>query len=335
MRFLVIWLCVFCLLGVVSAQTGNGTITGVVSDPTGAVVANAAIEVKNVETGVVFRAVSTDTGNYTVPQLPVGSYELTTTVQGFKKYSRQNIMLAAAQVLRLDIPLEIGASTEAVTVSAESTLLKTETGDLAHNITLQQLQNLPILGIGGANAGSSGVRNPFNSTVMIPGVNYAANFVMIVNGAPSNSAAYRVEGLDNTNHTVSYALQENQPSADAIQEVAVQTSNYAAEFGQAGGGLFNITMKSGTNQYHGSVYDYFVNEDLNAAFPFSNDGTGHKVRPRNRRNDYGGTLGGPVYIPKVYDGHNRTFFFFNWEEYRESNGYAPNLTLPTSAYRGG
>jgi len=328
-------LCVLSLLGVLSAQTSNGTITGVVTDPTGAVVANAAIDVKNTETGVVFRAVSTDTGNFTVIQLPVGSYELTAAVQGFKKYTRQNITLSAAQVLRLDVPLEIGASTEAVTVSAESSLLKTETGDVAHNITLEQLQNLPVLGIGGANAGSSGVRNPFNSTVMIPGVNYAANFVMIVNGAPTNTAAYRVEGLDNTNHTVNYALQENQPSADAIQEVAVQTSNYAAEFGQAGGGLFNITMKSGTNQYHGSGYEYFVNEDLNAAVPFTNDGSGNKIRPRNRRNDFGGTIGGPIWIPKVYDGHNKTFFFFSLEEFREASALNFSDTVPTAAYRNG
>src|SRR5581483_11841439 len=335
MRFALLSLCILCLLVTVSAQTSNGTITGVVTDPTGAVVANAAIEIRNVETGVVFRAISTDTGNYTVPQLPVGSYELSTTVQGFKKYTRQNISLAAAQVLRLDVPLEIGASTEAVTVSAEASLLRTETGDVAHNITLQQLQNLPILGIGGANAGSSGVRNPFNSTVMIPGVVYNSNFTMIVNGAPSNTAAYRVEGLDNTNHTVSYALQENQPSADAIQEVAVQTSNYAAEFGQAGGGLFNITMKSGTNRYSGSLYEYFVNEDLNAAFPFTNDGSGHKVRPRNRRNDFGGTMGGPIWIPKIYDGHDKTFFFFSLEEFRESNGLNFSDTVPTAAYRAG
>jgi len=335
MRFLTGLLCAFLLLGVLSAQTSNGTITGVVTDPTGAVVANAPIEVKNTATGVVYRALSTDTGNFTVPQLPIGPYEVTATVQGFKRYNRSNLSLSAAQVMRIDIPLEIGASTEAVTVSAEASLLKTETGDVAHNITLQQLQNLPILGIGGANAGSSGVRNPFNSTVMIPGVNYAANFVMIVNGAPSNTAAYRVEGLDNTNHTVSYALQENQPSADAIQEVAVQTSNYAAEFGQAGGGLFNITMKSGTNQYHGSGYEYFVNEDLNAAVPFTNDGAGNKIRPRNRRNDFGGTIGGPIWIPKLYDGHNKTFFFFSFEEFREASALNFSDTVPTAAYRNG
>src|SRR5437773_9159688 len=128
---------------------------------------------------------------------------------------------------------------------------------------------------------------------------------MIVNGAPNNTAAYRVEGLDNTNHTVAFALQENQPSPDAIQEMAVQTSNYAAEFGQAGGGLFNITMKSGTNQFHGTGFEYFVNEALNAGIPFPFTPEGGKYTPRSRRNDYGGTFGGPVWIPKLYDGRNK------------------------------
>ena len=98
-----------------------------------------------------------------------------------------------------------------------------------------------------------------------------------------------------------------EPSVEAVQEVAVQTSNYAAEFGQAGGGLFNFTMKSGTNQFHGSGYDYFVNEALNAGTPFTNDGNGHLLRPRQRRNDYGFSVGGPVWIPKVYNGHDKTF----------------------------
>src|SRR5437773_11452628 len=134
---------------------------------------------------------------------------------------------------------------------------------------------------------------------------------MIVNGAPNNTAAYRVEGLDNTNHTVAFALQENQPSPDAIQEMAVQTSNYAAEFGQVGGGLFNITMRSGTNQYHGSGYDYLANEDFNASIPFTN------VLPRTRRNDYGFNLAGPVRIPKVDNGKDKTFSYYNHEQYRE------------------
>jgi hypothetical protein len=317
------------------SQAGNGTITGTITDPTGASVAGASVEVKNADTGVMAPTVSTATGAYTASNLPPGSYSVSVTAAGFKKFTRTGLNLAAAQVMNIDVPLEVGANTESVTVSAEASLLKTESGDVVQNITVEQLQDLPVLGIGGANAGSSGVRNPFNSTVLIPGVVYNANFTMIVNGAPGNTAAYRVEGLDNTNHTVSYALQENQPSADAIQEVAIQTSNYAAEFGQAGGGLFNITMKSGTNQFHGSIYEYLVNEDLNAAFPFTIDADGNKIRPRARRNDFGGTVGGPIWIPKIYNGHNKSFFFFSLEQYRESNGFTPAATLPTAAYRTG
>ncbi|PWU02644.1 MAG: hypothetical protein C5B51_20485 [Terriglobia bacterium] len=335
MRVLHVVVCLLLAVSTVFGQAASGTITGTVVDPAGAVVAGANVEARNSQTGVVYPAVSTNTGNFTLSQLPPGTYELTVTVSGFKKYVHTNLTVAAAEILRQDATLEVGAASEAVTVTAEASQLRTESGDIAQHITLEQLNDLPVLGIGGANSGSSGVRNPFNSLAAIPGLNYAPNFVMIVNGAPSNSGGYRLEGLDNTNHTVNYALQENQPSADAIQEVAIQTSNYAPEFGQAGGGLFNITMKSGSNGYHGTVYEYFVNEDLNAAFPFTNDGSGHKVRPRNRRNDYGGTLGGPIVIPKIYNGHDKTFFFFSYEEYREGNGYFPNLTVPTLAYRQG
>jgi len=335
-RSAVVFLCVLSLLGVLSAQTSNGTITGVVTDPTGAVVSNAPIEVKNTETGVIFRAVSTDTGNYTVPQLPVGKYELNATVQGFKKVNRQNLTVSGAQTLRVDVTLEIGASTETVTVSAESTLLQTETGDLVQNISFEQLQGLPLLGTGNANSGSSGLRNPYNTATAIPGVVYVPNSSMIINGAPNNTASYRLEGMDNTNHTVGFAVQENQPSADAVQEIAIQTSNYAAEFGAAGGGLFNLVMKSGTNQYHGTGYEYFVNEDLNASRAFSQSlGQGGKFQDRNRRNDFGGTLGGPIYIPKIYDGHNRSFFFWSYEEFRESSLLNPGQTLPVAAFRNG
>jgi len=217
MRFLTAgFLCAFLLLGVLSAQTGNGTVTGVVTDATGAVIANAPIELKNTETGVVYRATSTDTGNFTITQVPIGSYELSASVQGFKKYTRQNLTLIAAQVLRLDVPLEIGASTESVTVSAESSQLQTETGDVSQNINFNQLANLPLLGVGNANSGSSGIRNPYNTATAIPGVVYTANATMIINGAPNNTASYRLEGMDNTNHTVGFAVQENQPSADAV-----------------------------------------------------------------------------------------------------------------------
>jgi Carboxypeptidase regulatory-like domain len=315
-------------------QAANGTITGTVSDATGAVLPGASVDVKNSATGVVFSTISTETGAYTAPNLPPGSYAITISLPGFKKYDRSGVSLSAAQVLRVDVGLEVGAASESVTITEEGTLLKTETGDVAHNITVSQLVDLPILGIGNANAGSSGVRNPYNTATTVPGVNYVANSSMIVNGAPTNTAAYRLEGLDNTNHTVAFALQENQPSADAIQEVAVQTSNYAPEFGQAGGGLFNVTMKSGTSQFHGSGYEYFVNEWLNAGNPYTvkTDGTGN-VRPRNRRSDFGGTLGGP--IPFLTKGNQKTFFFFSLERFKESSLLSFSDTVPTLAMRNG
>jgi hypothetical protein len=171
---------------------------------------------------------------------------------------------------------------------------------------------------------------------LLPGGDYRPDSSIRINGMPSNSQALRVDGQDSTNGISTTLQSQVQPSVDAVQEFAIQTSNFAAEFGQAGGGLFNLTMKSGTNQLHGTVYDYFVNEALNAGQPFTNNGNGSLLRPRQRRNDYGFTVGGPVYLPKIYNGHDKTFFFFNFEQFRQS-AFTSNTVgiVPTDAYRGG
>src|SRR5712692_6519269 len=150
LRVVVTFLLLLCLFAVAAAgQTALGTITGIVTDPAGAIIPNATIEARNADSGQVYRAVSTETGNYTISQLPVGGYEISVTVQGFKKYTRQGLTLAAAQTMRIDIPLEVGSNTESVTVTAEATLLKTESGELTHNVTLSQLNQLPIVNVGG------------------------------------------------------------------------------------------------------------------------------------------------------------------------------------------
>ena len=187
------------------------------------------------------------------------------------------------------------------------------------------------MGIGTVNSGTSGYRNPYNTLLTLPGVsNYATSGLFTVNGlggsipgSPFTVAlgeTMRVEGQDATSRifgTYDYT-QMAQPNADAIQEIAYQTSNYAPEYGQAGSVVINMTMKSGTNQYHGTGFDYFVNEDLNAGDPFSSNSHWRKgYSPRNRRNDFGGTLGGPVIIPKLYNGKNKTFFFFAYEQFLE------------------
>lgn len=333
MRKTTLLACLLWATTVAFAQTDRGTITGTVTDPAGAVIATAPVEARNVETGAVYQAASSATGNYTLAQLPAGTYEMTVKVPGFKVFIRQNLALPVAQTLRIDVALEVGSAAESITVSDEAPLLKTESGELSHNVATDTLNRLPVLGVGSGNAG---IRNPYAVLQVLPGSDWRPDSSIRLNGLPSNSMALRIEGQDATNGLSSATQSQTQPSVDAIQEFAIQTSNYSAEFGQAGGGLFNLTMKSGTNQFHGSAYDYFVNEALNAGQPFTNDGSGHLLRPRQRRNDYGFTVGGPIFLPKLYDGHNKSFFFFNFEQFRE-NLIVNNksLTVPIDAYRTG
>ena len=337
MRAKLAGLCLFAGAVALFGQAGGGTITGTVTDQGGAVIALAPVEAKNAETGVVYPVVTTGTGNYSITQLPVGTYELSVKMAGFKTYVHTNLVVPAAAIIKEDVALQVGAASESVTISAQASLLSTENADMTHNVTLQQLDNLPLLGIGAASAGTAGIRKPFTLTQLLPGATFSGTgLVLVINGSQNNSEAVRIEGQDSRNNTPGVAsTQVRQPSSDAVQEVAVLTSNYAPEFGTAGGGVINIIMKSGGNQFHGTGYEYFVNEDLNAAGSFSNDGSGNKVRPRNRRNDYGGTLGGPVWIPKLYDGRNKTFFFYSWEQYREATGLTFSDTVPTTAMRTG
>jgi Carboxypeptidase regulatory-like domain len=327
--------CVLVCALTAFAQSDRGTITGTIADPAGAVIASAPVQVRNLETGALYEVGSSATGNYVV-QVPTGSYELSVTVQGFKKYVRQRIDVPVEQTLRIDVVLEVGSNAESVTVTEAAPLLKTESGELAHNVTSDSLNTLPVLGIGTAAVGATGIRSVYSVLNLVPGAAWMGDTTIRLNGQEGNSSALRVEGQDATATITNGQTSQTEPSVEAIQEVAVQASNYAAEFGQAGSGLFNFTMKSGTNQFHGSVYDYYVNEFLNAGTPFTNDGNGHLLRPRQRRNDYGVSLGGPLWIPKVYNGRDKTFFFFNWEQFLE-NDIINNFptTVPTLAYRQG
>jgi hypothetical protein len=318
------------------AQTDRGTITGTVSDPAGAVVANAAVEARNTESGTTFQAGTSATGNYTLAQMPVGTYEVSASSAGFKKAVRPGVIVNVAVTVRVDFALEVGTSTESVTVQAEAPLLKTESGELSHTVETNRADNLPLLDLNGAGNGLGNIRNPLSVVTLLPGSSFQTDNTLRLNGMPSSTAAIRVEGQDATNGMWKELTQATQSGVDAIQEVAVQTSNFAAEYGQVGGGYFNFTMRSGTNQLHGSAYNYFDNEALNAGIPFTSDSSGHLIRNSVRRNDFGFTVGGPVVIPHVYNGHDKTFFFVNFEQFRENqfvrNGVA---TVPTAAYRQG
>jgi hypothetical protein len=323
------------------AQTSGGTITGTVSDPAGAVVANAAIEARNGQTGAVYPVGSSATGNYTITDLPAGTYQLTITVAGFKKYVRPGLIVQAAQTIRVDATLEVGNVAESVTVNEEAPLLKTENGDISQTVASETMNGLPLLDIG---TNGAGIRNPYNVLAIIPGAYYtppvpgAVGSPDRINGGLGGSETIFIEGMDATNSLGQGANAQAQPGQDQIQEWTVQAGTYAAEFGQAGQAVYNVVMKSGTNQFHGTVFDSYQNAFLNASQPFLN------TTPASTQDDYGLTLGGPIWIPKIYNGRNKTFFFFSWEQYIRDQyvlgvasltGTSGVTTVPTAAYRQG
>jgi hypothetical protein len=317
---------------VVYAQSDRGSITGSVTDPAGAVIPNSSVTATNPATGTQVRTVTTETGNYTIPNLSAGLYDIAIEAQGFNRHEQKGIRVQVAQTSRIDIQLRIGSTTESVTITGDAPLLRTENAAQATTIGRDTLNSMPL----NFAIGQGAVRNPLSFLQLAPGAAISGWNDVKINGAPLRTFKIIFEGQDSTAGLDPRVSDELQPSVEAIEEFTLQSSNFSAEFGQVGGGLFNFTSRSGTNQFHGSVYDYFANEALNAGYPFTNNGSGGLVRPRSRKNDFGGSIGGPVIIPKLYNGRNRTFFFFNVERYvnRESrfDGYG---TVPTEAYRRG
>src|SRR5262249_31588237 len=309
--FLSFTVCFFFFVVASFAQSDRGTITGTVSDSSGAVVPGVTVEAKNVATGITYQAGTSEPGNFTLPQLPAGTYELSAMLPGFKRFVRPGLVVGVAQVVRVDVMLEVGTAGEQVTVEAAAPLLKTESGEISHNVLADTLVNLPMLSIG---TGGAGVRNPLSAITLMPGTQFspeappgAPPASIRVNGMPSNSQTIRIEGQDATNGLWRALNQISQPSVDAMQEMTVQTSSFDAEYGQGGGGLFNYTMKSGTNNFHGAVFDYLVNEAFNAGTPFTDRKdfgdparAGQHVRNQQRRNDWGFNIGGPVMLGKMY-----------------------------------
>ena len=316
------------LPALVTAQSDRGTITGTVSDPTGAMVPGAKVIATSHETHGIFETATTATGNYTLPSLPVGTYDLSAEAQGFTRYIQEGIGVQVVQTVRVDVVLQVGSSTESVTVSADAPLLATENAAQSQVLAGDKINALPIYFVGGFL-----MRSPYAFAYLAPGTSSSTD--LRVNGLPSGTFRTLVDGQDITTGIDPTHIIENQPSVEALQEETLQSSNFAAEFGNVTGGLLNLTSRSGSNQYHGSAYEYLVNEGLNAGQPYTNNGNGELVRPRLRSNDFGFTVGGPITIPKIYHGRNKTFFFFNFEQFRQALYNTSLETLPTAAYRQG
>ncbi len=304
------------------AQTGQ--ITGRISDPGGAVVVGAHVTITETATGVSRPTESNTDGYYTAPSLLPGQYSISVEHQGFKPIVRSGLQLEVGQNLRVDFTLEVGEISQKIVVEAQAPLLETENTSIGQVVQSKQIVNLPLLG-----------RNPYALGGLIPGVRVSRGMndlpvdqistaSVSINGAPGNANEFLLDGAPNTgaaqNQPIIY------PSADSVQEFKVQTNSYSAEFGRAAGGVFNVVTKSGTNELHGDAYDFLRNNALDANDFFAN--RAGKTPPPLKFNQFGGILGGPVVIPKVYNGKNKTFFFVSAELVRFIQGSTFTGTVP-------
>lgn len=330
------------------AQTTQGAIGGNVLDSSGAVIANAAITAKSEENGTVYNAASTSAGAYRFPSVPLGHYTLTTTATGFKSVVNTGIEVRVGSTTGFDITMSVGGANETVTVQSDSPTIETQSSDVSGTVTTQQIVDLP-LALGGVGA----MRSPEAFVFLIPGTTGpgSANskdgiFLNKLGGGQNFGNEILLDGASVIRTENGSSFDETAPSVEAISEFKVTTSTPAAEFGRTTGGILNFVTKSGTNHIHGSFFDIFKNEALNANDWFNNGkkaylqsihdpSEGQYNRGPDKKNDYGVSIGGPVVIPHLYHGRDKTFFFFAWEQYRQKLGGQFTSSVPTTAERGG
>jgi hypothetical protein len=325
----------FCLL--VSAQETRGSLSGIVTDSSGAIVPAVAVQLTNTETGVVLRATTNESGLYRFLFLNPGQYKLVATMAGFKTFERDGIRVNVSEAGTLPVSLEVGSQGERITVSAESPLIEAEKADHGMVIDNKKVMDIPINTRNPIMlaAISNGITPTSGSTLDQKPFSNSADGSWSINGGVGSTVEFLLDGAPNNTIYNGVSTVANVPSVDAVQEFKVMTSTYDAQYGHTGGGAINISLKSGTNSLHGSGYEYLKRTQFNAA-AFSDNAHGNTV-PNNALDQYGFTLGGPVRIPKVYNGKDKTFFFFAWERYHEDQEYPAEkvASVPTAAQRQG
>jgi len=333
------------LLPSAQAQTVFGSMAGSVTDPTGAVIPNAQIQAKNEVTGTLRETVSTSAGAYHFTQLPIGRYDITVTAPGFQNETLTGVQVNLQTTTALNITLQVGGATQTVTINASASQLQTETSDITGSITDQAYLKLP-LALGGVGA----FRSPEAFIFLLPGTTGpgTANsnngiFFSKIAGGQDYGAEVLIDGLSQQRSENGSSFDEEAPSVDALRELTVTQAVPPAEYNRTTGGFENFVTKSGSNSFHGSAYDIFRNTALDANNWFNGGREAQSCGPNptaecaagfatpvDRKNDYGGTLGGPVWIPKVYNGRDRLFFFFAWEQLKYTVGGTSTQTVPTS-----
>jgi hypothetical protein len=320
------WLIVLATMTslIVVAQSERGNVTGIVTDQSGAAVAGAELAVISRDTNATFKAVTTNAGEYNVPNLVPGVYRMEIAASGFKRFVQQNIIVPAATTIRVDAQLQLGQVSEQVEVTAAAVVIQTDNAKVSTQIQNKLVDELPLV-VGGA------MRSPFNLVPVVPEARGSGQRLSIGGGQVAQWDAtldgYSV-GTNRSGDTDEAAL--NTPSVEALTEFTVDTNGFKAEYGQAGGGTMTFASKSGTNRFHGSVYDFLRNDAMDARGFFA------QTRSVYRQNDYGATAAGPVRIPKLYNGRDKTFYFVSYEGFRNRVGANSTiLSVPTpEMYKG-
>ncbi|HZQ54968.1 MAG TPA: carboxypeptidase regulatory-like domain-containing protein [Bryobacteraceae bacterium] len=308
-----------------AAQSGRGNITGTVHDSSGASVPGAQVRVTNNTTNQVYNLTTSDTGDYTAADVPVGTYTVHVEKPGFSAAEVHNLNINAGQTGRADVTMQIGQSRQVVEVQAAALQVDSEDSQTAVTVNQTLVNELPLVVAGT-------VRSPFDLASLTPEVKNTGSYTGFSLGG-GQADGYQAT-LDGVSIDTSRALQKNwvtsnAPSVEAVTQFTVDTNGFKAEYGHASGGVMMFVAKSGTNQLHGSAYEFVRNTDFDANDWFSN--RAGKPRQIYKQNDFGFTVGGPVYIPKVYHGKNKTFFFFSYEGFRNRNGATnATATVPTS-----
>lgn len=329
------------LVGTSAAQSDRGSIAGTVVDGTGAAVSGASITIKGADTGSVYQTVSSGAGSYRVNDIAIGRYDVTVEAKGFKSSRQTGVAIEINTVAALNVTLQPGNVKEEVTVVADAPTIQTESSEVGTVIRDKQIHDLPLML--NTTGQSGGVRSPETFIFLTPGTTgqgtvgdhpAAGIYETKITGGQNFGSEILLDGVSTQRSDSGTAFDQTAPSVEALTEFKVTSSTPTAEFGHTSGGVESFTTKSGTNSFHGSLFELYHNEAMNAR-PWACCGPVLKA-PRDRQNDFGGALGGPVLIPHVYDGRNKTFFFFAWEQYRNQVGLQNGiLTLPTADERGG
>jgi hypothetical protein len=331
LRGVAVCLCAFLLPALAPAQEFRGTLSGRVTDPQLASVPGAKILVSENETGSKSQTVSNADGSYVLPFLPPGVYTVTAEAAGFKKYVNRTVRVTTNEREQIDIALEVGSIDQSVTVSAEGSMIETATASVGQVINTRTIENMPIngraplvlaqLAYGVTPNSDPKFSRPFDN---------AGPSGFSMGGAPNQSNELLLDGAPDAtrNNRVAY-----NPPPDAVQEIKVESFQADAAYGHTAGGTVNVVMRGGTNQIHGSLYEFNQVSKL-AATPFFTNKAGGK-KSSLIYNQYGFTVGAPVYLPKIFNGRDKLFWFFGWEGIKDAFPEPGNSTVPTQEMRNG